>query len=73
MAKKAYDRADWGKIAEDVLRPLDPWKKVKPRLALDATVEMLTETAATVDKNTPNLLPTPHSTYINTGSPQACN
>lgn len=57
-AKKAYDRADWCKIAEDVHRQLGPWKEVKTRPALDETVEKLTEaTARAVDRHTPDLDP----------------
>jgi hypothetical protein len=45
-----------------------PWKVVKTRLALDATVGTLTDTTATMDiEIPPSLLPTPYSTYINTG------
>ncbi|KAI3111220.1 hypothetical protein CBS147330_9923 [Penicillium roqueforti] len=46
-AKKAYDRADWAKIAEDVVRQIGPWKEVKTRSALDEAVERLTEATAT--------------------------
>ncbi|OGE46890.1 hypothetical protein PENARI_c093G11063, partial [Penicillium arizonense] len=61
-AKKAYDRADWCKIAEDVRRQLGPWKEVKTRPALDETVDKLTEaTARAVDRHTPDLRPTPYS------------
>ncbi|OQE00248.1 hypothetical protein PENVUL_c055G06446 [Penicillium vulpinum] len=61
-ARKAYDRADWCKIAEDVRRQLGPWKEVKTRPALDETVDKLTEaTAMAVDKHTPDLRPTPYS------------
>lgn len=61
-AKKAYDRADWHKIAEDVCRQLGPWKEVKTRPALDEIVGKLTEaTARAVDRHTPDLRPTPYS------------
>ncbi|KAI2734534.1 hypothetical protein DTO013E5_9920 [Penicillium roqueforti] len=61
-AKKAYDRADWAKIAEDVLRQIGPWKEVKTRPALDEVVERLTEATATaVDRYTPDLRPSPYS------------
>ncbi|KAJ9481484.1 hypothetical protein VN97_g11989, partial [Penicillium thymicola] len=61
-AKKAYDRADWCKIAEDVLRQMGPWTEAKKRPALDEAVAKLTEATATaVDRYTPNLRPTPYS------------
>lgn len=61
-ARKAYDRADWHKIADEVLRQMGPWKELKTRPALDEAVERLTDaTAIAVDKYTPNLRPTPYS------------
>lgn len=61
-ARKAYDRANWDKIGNEVLRQIGPWKDVKTRPALDDTVERLTEATATaVDRYTPNLRPIPCS------------
>jgi hypothetical protein len=61
-AKKAYDRADWYKIVEDVLRQMGPRKEVKTRPTLDKVVERLTEVTATaVDRHTPDLRPPPYS------------
>ena len=61
-AKKAYDRSDWDKINDEVLRKIGPWKELKTRPALDDAVERLTEATATaVDKHTPNLRPTSYS------------
>ncbi|KAI2756346.1 hypothetical protein DTO006G1_7986 [Penicillium roqueforti] len=61
-AKKAYDRADWDKIAKEVLRQIGPWKEIQTRPALDEAVERLTEATATaVDSLTPDLRPTPYS------------
>ncbi|THC87303.1 hypothetical protein EYZ11_013252 [Aspergillus tanneri] len=61
-AKKAFDRADWGRIASEVLQQMGPWKEVKTRPALDKVVERFTEaTAAAGDRHTPNLRPTPYS------------
>ncbi|KAJ5839473.1 uncharacterized protein N7525_004661 [Penicillium rubens] len=61
-AKKAYDRADWAKIAEDVLRQIGLWKGVKTRPALDEVVERLIEATTTaVDRYTPDLRPSLYS------------
>ena len=61
-ARKAYNRADWDKIGEAVLRQMEPWKELKTRPALDDFVGKLTrETAAAVDRFTPSLRPTPYS------------
>ncbi|THC87931.1 hypothetical protein EYZ11_012622 [Aspergillus tanneri] len=61
-AKKAFNRADWGSIASEVLQQMGLWKEVKTRPALDKVVERFTEvTAAAVDRHTPNLQPTPYS------------
>jgi hypothetical protein len=61
-ARKAYDRAGWHRIADEVHRQLGPWKEVKTRPALDEAVERLTEATITaVDRFTPNLRPTPYS------------
>ena len=61
-ARKAYDRADWTKIGECVLQHMEPWKEVKTRPALDDVVGKLTrETAAAIDRFTPDARLTPYS------------
>jgi ribonuclease HI len=61
-ARKAYERADWGKIGTEVLQRTSPWKDIKTRSALDQTVERLTEiTASAVENHTPNRRPTSYS------------
>lgn len=61
-ARKAYDRADWNNMGDEVLRKMGPWKEVKTRPALDEIVERLTEATATAANNfTPNVRPTPYS------------
>ena len=45
--RKAYDRADWDKIGDEVLRLIGPWNDVKTRPALDDAVERLVEVTAT--------------------------
>jgi hypothetical protein len=60
--KKAFDRAEWNKIGEEVVRQIGPWKEIKTRPALDETVQKLIETTtAAIDRYTPNARPTPYS------------
>ena len=60
--RKAYERANWGKIGAEVLQQMGPWKEVRTRPALDEIVERLTEaTASAVEDHTPNRRPTPYS------------
>jgi hypothetical protein len=59
--RKAYDRANWSKIGEDVVRQMEPWKEIKPRLALDKIVQRLTvATAAPLNRFTPDARPSPY-------------
>jgi hypothetical protein len=61
-ARKAFDRAEWNKIGEEVLRQIGPWKEIKTRLALDEMVQKLIEaTNAAVNRYTPDVRPTPYS------------
>ena len=61
-ARKAFDRAEWNKIGEEVLRQIGPWKEIKTRPALDEMVQKLIEaTNAAVDRHTPDVRPTPYS------------
>lgn len=61
-ARKAYDRAEWSKIGEEVTRQMGLWKDVKTRPALDTVVQKLTQiTTQAVDQFTPNRRPTPYS------------
>ncbi|KAI2734742.1 hypothetical protein CBS147339_9742 [Penicillium roqueforti] len=61
-ARKAYKRADWARIGEEVVRQMNPWKQIKTRPALDRVVETLTAaTAQAVDRFTPDTRPTPYS------------
>ena len=60
--RKAYERANWGKVGAEVLQQMGPWKEIKTRPALDEIVERLTEaTASAVENYTPNRRPTPYS------------
>ncbi|CAG8891920.1 unnamed protein product [Penicillium nalgiovense] len=61
-ARKAYERADWARIGEEVVRQMNPWKQIKTRPTLDRVVENLTAvTAQAVDRFTPDTRPTPYS------------
>ncbi|CAG8068633.1 unnamed protein product, partial [Penicillium nalgiovense] len=61
-ARKAYERADWTKIGEEVARQMNPWRQIKTRPTLDRVVENLTAaTAQAVDRFTPDTRPTPYS------------
>ncbi|KXG45142.1 reverse transcriptase [Penicillium griseofulvum] len=61
-ARKAYERADWDRIGEEVTRQMSPWKDIKTRPALDRIVEELTSaTAQAVDRFIPDTRPTPYS------------
>lgn len=61
-ARKAYERADWSKIGEEVARRISPWRDIKTRPTLDRVVEELTSaTAQAVDRFTPDMRPTPYS------------
>ncbi|KAL2700577.1 hypothetical protein AAEP93_009100 [Penicillium crustosum] len=61
-ARKAFDRAEWNKIGEEVLRQIGPWKEIKTRPALDGMVQKLIEaTTAAVNRYTPDVRPTPYS------------
>ncbi|KAJ5138858.1 uncharacterized protein N7515_003706 [Penicillium bovifimosum] len=61
-ARKAYERADWTRIGEEVARQMNPWKQIKTRPTLDRVVENLTAaTAQAVDRFTPDTCPTPYS------------
>lgn len=61
-ARKAYERADWSKIGEEVARQMSPWRDIKTRPTLDRMVEKLTSaTAQAVDRFTPDMRPTPYS------------
>ncbi|KAJ5642550.1 reverse transcriptase [Penicillium lividum] len=60
--RKAYERADWARIGEEVARKMSPWKDIKTRPTLDRVVEKLTAvTAQAVDQFTPDTRPTPYS------------
>jgi hypothetical protein len=60
--RKAYERANWSKIGEEVARQMSPWKQIKTRPTLDRVVEELTSvTAQAVDRFTPDMRPTPYS------------
>ncbi|KAJ5135375.1 uncharacterized protein N7515_004653 [Penicillium bovifimosum] len=61
-ARKAYGRADWSKIGEEVARQMWPWRDIKTRPTLDRVVEKLTSaTTQAVDRFTPDMRPTPYS------------
>ena len=61
-ARKAYDRADWDKIGNEVQSIMGPWKEPDTTQALDAMVEKLTRgTATAVGRHTPDLRPSPYS------------
>lgn len=61
-ARKAFDRAEWNKIGEEVLRQIGPRKEIKTRPALDDMVQKLIEaTTAAVNRYTPDVRPTPYS------------
>jgi endonuclease/exonuclease/phosphatase (EEP) superfamily protein YafD len=61
-ARKAYERADWARIGEEVARQMNPWKQIKTRPTLDRVVENLTlTTAQAVDRFTADTRPTPYS------------
>jgi ribonuclease HI len=60
--RKAYERADWTKIGEEIIRLMGPWRDIKTRPSLDRIVEKLTSaTAQAVDRFTPDTRPTPYS------------
>lgn len=60
--RKAYDRADWSRIGEEVAQKMEPWKEIKTRSALDEIVQSLTEaTAAAVNRYTPDVRPFPYA------------
>ncbi|MDN6151981.1 MAG: hypothetical protein L0I91_11275, partial [Yaniella sp.] len=60
--RKAYERADWARIGEEVARKMSPWKDIKTRPTLDRVVEKLTSaTAQAVDQFTPDTRPAPYS------------
>lgn len=60
--KKAFDRAEWNKIGEEVVRRIGPWKEIKTRPALDEAVRKLIDaTTAAIDRYTPDARPTPYS------------
>ena len=60
--RKAYERADWIRIGEEVVGRLGPWKEIKTRPTLDKVVAKLTSTTAqAVDRFTPDARPTPYS------------
>ncbi|OQD68798.1 hypothetical protein PENANT_c289G03721 [Penicillium antarcticum] len=60
--RKAYERADWDRIGEEVARQMSPWKDIKTRPALDRVVEELTSaTAQAVNRFTPDTRTTPYS------------
>lgn len=60
--RKAYDRAEWDKIGDDVNQQMGPWKDIKTRPALDAVVQKLIQaTSRAVDQFTLNTRPTPYS------------
>ncbi|KAI3049910.1 hypothetical protein CBS147353_11666 [Aspergillus niger] len=61
-ARKAYERADWSRIGEEVTRRMNPWRQIKTRPTLDRVVEELTSaTAQAVDRFTPDTRPAPYS------------
>ncbi|KAJ5543745.1 reverse transcriptase [Penicillium frequentans] len=61
-ARKAYERADWPRIGEEVARRMSPWGEIKTRPTLDRVVEELTSsTAQAVDRFTPDTRPAPYS------------
>ncbi|KAJ6103651.1 reverse transcriptase [Penicillium sp. IBT 16267x] len=61
-ARKAYKRADWARIGEEVARKMSPWKDIKTRPTLDRVVEkLILATAQAVDQFTPDTRPTPYS------------
>jgi hypothetical protein len=45
-ARKAYERADWPKVGEEVARQMSPWRNIKTRPTLDRVVENLTSATA---------------------------
>lgn len=60
--RKAYDRADWTKIGEEVARKMEPWREIKTRPALDEIVQKLTSATATaVNRFTPDIRPSPYA------------
>jgi hypothetical protein len=60
--RKAYERADWTKIGEEVALQMSSRGETKTRPTLDRLVEKLTSTAAqAVDRFTPDTRPTPYS------------
>ncbi|CEJ62845.1 Putative Reverse transcriptase [Penicillium brasilianum] len=60
--RKAYSRADWNKIGENVARQTGPRKEIKTRPTLDDTVQKLIDaTTEAVNQYTPNTRPCPYS------------
>ncbi|CEJ55656.1 hypothetical protein PMG11_01904 [Penicillium brasilianum] len=61
-ARKAYERANWSKIGEEVARQMSSWEQIKTRPTLDRVVEeLISVTAHAVDRFTPDIHPTPYS------------
>jgi hypothetical protein len=60
--RKAYERADWTRIGEEIVQQMSPWKDIRTRPTLDRVVQQLTSaTAQAVDRFTPNTRLTPYS------------
>jgi hypothetical protein len=60
--KRAYDRADWDKIGEEVRLQTESWPAPTTTTTLDEIVGKLTEaTSVAIGKHTPLLRPTPYS------------
>jgi ribonuclease HI len=60
--RKAYDRADWGKIGNEVISLMRKQTEMHSTHALDMAVENLTKsTAIAVDRYTPDQRPSPYA------------
>ncbi|GAA3296697.1 hypothetical protein GCM10020218_080510 [Dactylosporangium vinaceum] len=60
--KKAYERADWARIGDEIVQQMSPWKDIRTRPTLDRVVQQLTSaTAQAVDRFTPDTRQTPYS------------
>ncbi|BAE66183.1 unnamed protein product [Aspergillus oryzae RIB40] len=60
--KRAYDRADWTKVGQDILNLIDPQPRILSSQDLDQVVENLVHTTTTVlDQHVPFLAPSPYS------------
>eukprot|EP00136_Aspergillus_niger_P005212 XP_001395701.2 reverse transcriptase [Aspergillus niger CBS 513.88] len=60
--KRAYDRADWARVAQDILRQIDPPVNIQSAQDLDYAVNNLIQTTvAALDRHVPVQAPCPYS------------